>query len=593
MPKPLQTQTGLTEAAIRLQLERILASRTFSHAQRLRTMLRFLVERTLDGRGEELKESVIGHEVCGRPASFDPKADPIVRVDANRLRSRLATYYETEGAVEVVRISLPKGSYVPAFGSAGGGDTSSSQEDYGAIAVLPFVNLSGVADQEFFSDSLTEQIIHRLSRLSGLRVIARSSVFQFKGRTADVRTAGKQLRVDYILDGSVRVVDGNLRITVEMSDVRTAYVLWSDRYERPWERILDVEEEIAASVTDALRIRLDRQSVAVLAHATENAEAYAHYLRGRYLWNQRTPESLEASLLSYEKALANDPQFAAAHAGVADTLLVMALNDQLPTLAARARARSAARQALELQPGSTEALVSVAGTKAVFDWDWEGSERDMQKALQMHPGSAAGHYLYAVLVLQPLGRWTEAHREMELALRLDPVSPVLLRDFGMLQFMQRDWARAEEIFSRLEETAPGFRGALYWRARLCIEQGRCEEAVHLLESRITAGRANTRVTATLAYAWGRAGEARQARKIVDRFVADAVSRRIPPVDLTMAYLAVQRWEEALDWLTKACEERAAVLYQFGIDPLYDPIRRDPRAETVRRSIGLPALITLR
>lgn len=580
------------EAEVRRQLEQILSSRTFSHAQRLRTMLRFIVEQTLEGRAGELKESVIGHEVCGRSASFDPKVDPIVRVDANRLRSRLRTYYESEGSADGFHINLPKGTYVPVFTSTAR-RSQSPKERYGAIAVLPFVNLSGVAEQEFFSDSLTEQIIHRLSRLKGLRVIARGSVFHFKGRTADIRTVGQRLGVDYILDGSVRVVEGHLRITVQMSDARTAYVLWSDRYERPWDRVLDVEEEIAASVTDALRVRLDSQSSSVLLHSTEDAEAYAHYLRGRYLWNQRTPESLEASLHSYEMAVQHDPQFAAAYAGLADTLLVMALNDQLPTLTAMSRALPTARRALELQPDSSEALISVAAAKAVFSWDWEGSERDMRRALNVHPGSAPGHYLYAVLVLQPLGRWTEAYREMDLALRLDPVSPVLLRDLGMVHFMQRDWEGAHEIYKRLEETAPGFRGLLYWRARLAIELGQCEEALQLLQTRIAAGRANTRVTATVAYAWARAGEKDKARDILNKLLAESPSRRIPPVDMAMMSLGLECWEDALDWLTRACEERAATLYQFAIDPLYDPIRADPRGQIVRRSIGLPDLITRR
>lgn len=590
MPERVQNGTHPPETAVRRQLERILASRTFSHAQRLRALLQFVVEQTLAGRASELKESVIGCEVCGRPASYDPKADPIVRVDANRLRSRLHAYYEAEGAADAVRIMLPKGSYAPVFRSTA--DRSQCPADrYGAIAVLPFVNLSGIAEQECFSDSLTEQIIHRLSRLEGLRVIARGSVFQFKGRTADIRTAAQQLGVDYILDGSVRVVEGHLRITVQMCDARTTYVLWSDRYERPWARVLDIEEEIAASVTDALRVQLDPKSSAVLAHPTENADAYAHYLRGRYLWNQRSPESLEASLRSFDRAVQDDPEFAAAYAGMADTLLVMALNDHVPTSAAMARARAAARRAIELQPDSSEALISLGASKAVFDWDWEGSERDMQRALQIHPGSAPGHYLYAVLVLQPLGRWAEALREMDIALRLDPVSPVLLRDLGMLHFMRRDWKGAEESYKRLEETVPGFRGALYWRARLSIEQGQCEEAIQFLESRIAAGRANARVTATAAYAWARAGRKDKAREVLDELLAAGPDRRIPPLDLATVYLGLECWEDALDWLTKACEERAAALYQFAVDPLYDMVRSHHRAQMVRRSIGLPELIT--
>jgi TolB-like protein len=224
MPEQNHEPITPTDAAVRRQLELILSSRTFSHAQRLRTMLQFVVEQTLNGRPADLKEAVIGHEVCGRSASYDPKTDPIVRVDANRLRSRLHTYYEAEGSADAVRIVLPKGTYVPVFAPAVEA-LQSPEERYGAIAVLPFVNLSGVADQEFFSDSLTEQIIYRLSRLRGLRVIARGSAFQFKGRTADVRTAGQQLGVDYVVDGSVRVVKEHLRITVQMSDARTAYVL--------------------------------------------------------------------------------------------------------------------------------------------------------------------------------------------------------------------------------------------------------------------------------------------------------------------------------------------------------------------------------
>lgn len=580
-----------TDAAVRNHLDRVLCSRAFSYAQRLRTMLRFLVEQTLIGRSAELKETVIGHEVCGRPSSFDPKVDPIVRVDANRLRSRLQAYYESEGATDPVRIMLPKGAYVPVFQSVPQVPAATG-ERHVAIAVLPFINLSGAADQEFFSDSLTEQIIYRLSRLADMRVIARGSVFRYKGRTIDIRTAGHELSVDYVLDGSVRVVNGQLRITVQLSDPRTAYVLWSDRYERPWERVLDVEEEIAASVTDALRVQFDPGSAAVLANATGNADAYAHYLRGRYLWNQRTPESLDASLRAYEKAVQQEPRFSRAYSGIADSLLVMALNDQVPTSMAMPRARAAARHALELQPDSPDALISLAAAKAVFDWDWEGSERDMRKALHLHPGAAAGHYLYAVLVLQPLGRWTEAYREMEVALRLDPVSPVLLRDLGIIHFMKRDWKAAEDTWNKLEDSTPGFRGAMYWRSRLAIETGEYSLALQLLNSRIEAGGANARVLATSAYACARAGNKEKALSILEGLLAGADGRRTAPLDLATVYLGLESWCDAIEWLTRACEERAAALYQFGVDPLYDPIRADPASAAIRRSIGLPELITL-
>jgi serine/threonine-protein kinase len=579
--------------AVRRQVDQIVSSRCFTHAQRLRTLLQFLVEQTLAGRAGELKESVIGCEVCGRPADFDPKTDSIVRVDANRLRSRLSSYYEGEGASDPVRIALPKGSYVPAFSftreKRSPPDRASSS--YGSIAVLPLVNLSGIAEQEYFSDSLTEQIIHRLSRVRGLRVIARGSVFQFKNRRLDVRVIGQQLGVDWIVEGSVRVVDDRLRITIQMSGAETGALLWSERYERPWHHILDVEEEIAASVTDALRVQFDLQNAAILTHSTHDADAYADYLRGRYLWNQRTPEALEASLQCYEQALQRDPKFSAACAGIADTLMVMALNDQVQTLAAMPRARAAARRAVELSPGSPDALVSLGAAKAIFDWDWDGSERDMQRALQLQPGSAVGHYLYAVLVLQPQARWTEALQEMETAARLDPVSPVLLRDLGMLHFMRRDWESAEKTWSKLEQAAPDYRGALFWRARLAIEQQRFEHALSLLDSRVAAGRANSRVAATAAYAKARSGHTREAEQTLEDLARQSQETWIPPLNLAIICLGLERWEDALGWLNKACEERAAPLYQFAVDPAYDPVRADVRAQAVRLSIGLPEFVT--
>jgi serine/threonine-protein kinase len=576
-------------AHIEEQLERILSSRAFSHAQRLRTMLGFIVKETLAGRASELKETVIGTEVCGRASSFDPKTDPIVRVDANRLRTRLQSYYESEGIADPVRISLPKGSYVPDF-RLSGGVLQPPAAQHAAIAVLPFVNLSGLSEHEFFADSLTEQIIHRLSAHEGLRVIGRGSAFQFKGRAADIRAVGQKLGVTHVLDGTVRVLDARLRITVQMSDATTSYVLWSERYERPWERVLDVEEEIAASVTDALRVRLDSRSRAVLAPPTENAEAYSCYLRGRYLWNQRTPESLEASLRAFEEAVRHDPRFAAAYAGITDTLIVMALNDQICTPEAARSARAAARQAVELQPDSPDALVSFAAAKAVFDWDWNGGESNMRQALRYNAGSAAAHYLYAILILQPHGRWDEAFREMNTALRLDPVSPVLLRDYGMLHFMRRDWKSAEETYNRLEDTVPGFRGALYWRSRLAIEQGRPDQALQLLGMRMAAGRANTRVRATVAYALARSGQGSSARAILEELRNNPAT---PPLDIATIFLGLDRPDEALDFLSKACEQRSAPLYQYAVDPVYDPVRSHDRGEAIRRLIGLPEVITSR
>jgi TolB-like protein len=328
--------------AVRRQLERIVSSGAFRSAERLRTFLRFVVEETLAGRQGEIKEYSIALAVCARPASFDPKADPIVRVDGARLRSRLLTYYEAEGLHDDVLIELPKGAYVPSFRWNRPGAAPAERGQI-SLAVLPFVSLSPSPEHHYLGDSLTEGLIHSLVRLERLHVIARSSVNQFKGRSEDGRRIGRQLHVAYVVEGSVRIAAGRLRITAQLVDVPHGWLVWSEKYECAWKNVFAVQDEIVASLTDALRIRLTGDSApAIFTHATDDPEAYADYLRGRYYWNQRTPESLAASLCCYEHALSRDPRCAPAYAGIADTLMVMALNDQEPTLAVMPRARASA-----------------------------------------------------------------------------------------------------------------------------------------------------------------------------------------------------------------------------------------------------------
>ncbi len=576
----------LPAESILSQLDRIVDSQAFRNAGRLRAFLRFVVERTLAGRQDEIKEYSVGVEVCGRPSSFDPKTDPIVRVDAVRLRSRLETYYGTEGAADEVRIVLPKGAYVPTFRQAVRG--RAAEHEVKTLAVLPFVNLSPPGEQEALADSFTEELIHSLSRLEQLHVIARSSVFQFKGRSEDGREIGRALGADHVLEGNLRVAGGRLRITAQLIDSGHGWVVWSEKYECAWENVFSVQDEIVASITDALRIRLAGETgSAIFTHVTNDAEAYADYLRGRYYWNQRTPEALRTSILCYERALQRDPDCAPVHAGIADTLTVMALNDQEPTLKVMPRARSSARKALELRPGWPEGLASLGCVKSIFDWNWEGGARDLEEAIRRQPGSPTAHYLFAIISLAPRGLWREAIAAMHAALRLDPVSPLLLRDLGMIHFLRGAWDDAAAAWREAEQLAPAFRGCLFWRARMAIEMGRCDEAIAALERRLESGPANTRVLATMAYAWARSNDQGNARRILDDLTARSAMGRVPPLDFATAWLGLGNWDQALQWLEKACEERAAPLYQFGVDPIYDPIRAHPRGEALRLAMGLP------
>lgn len=560
--------------AIRKQLDRIVASRAFASAERLRRFLRFVVEESLAGRDHELKEYTIGRHVCGRPESFDPKADPIVRVDANRLRTRLDAYYAAEGSLDSVRIQLPKGAYVPAIRQDQPTGTAS-------LAVLPFANLSSGEQQAFFADSLTEELIHALTRVRNLRVIARSSAFAFKNRASDIREVGRLLNVEYAVEGSVRLAGGQLRITAQLIDTRGGWLMWSEKYERPWDNVFAVQDEIAASITDALRVQLTSE---LFAHPSPDPEAYADYLRGRHYWNHRTPESLALSLRCYEQAIARDPCCVSSYAGMADTLLVMALNDQHPSHELAPRAREAARRALELQPDSPESLVSLGSVSTIFDWNWEHGAECFDRATARRPGLSNAHYLYAIVNLSPRGLGERAISHMNAALQLDPVSPVLWRDLAIVHFLKRDSHQAAAAIARVEELAPGYGGALYWRARMALTAGNPGSAIRDLEQRIALGGANTRVRATLAYAWAAAGDSGRARSILDEVGATA-----PPLDLATIHLGLHETGQALDCLEQACQDHAAPLYQFAVDPLYDTLRAGPRGRRILASMNLPLI----
>jgi TolB-like protein len=405
--------------SVRAQLEKILVSAPFAGSERPSRFLRFIVEQALSGN--QLKETLVGVEVFGRKPAYDPRLDGVVRVEAVKLRSRLKEYYEGEGAGDTVRIDLPKGGYLPCFESlrapilepeplpvfppgqatrrgwwtdwrivlpavalialvagfvlARKSHWRPAAPNSSSIAVLPFVNLSSDKENEYFSDGLTDDLINALTQVQGLRVVARGSAFQFKGKNPDVRTVGRQLNVATVLEGSVQRSGDRLRITAQLSTVADGYHVWSETYDRRLADVFAVQDEISRAIVGALEVRVAGSPVRRLVQSsTQDLDAYNLYLQGRFHLNKWRPESARKGIEYFGQAIAKDSNYAPAYAGMADCYTWLGVFGWAPAHEAMPQAREAARRALQLDETLAAAHVSLGYVKALYDWDWRGAD---------------------------------------------------------------------------------------------------------------------------------------------------------------------------------------------------------------------------
>ena len=320
----LLPETSANPSEVRLQLERILASKGFANAERMSRFLRFAVEHTLENRAAELKEYVIGVEVFDRTGSYDPRLDPVVRVEARRLRSKLASYYEEEGKADALLIDFPKGAYVAVFRNRTETTrTPAASQKRSTIAVLPFANLSAGSKNDYFSDGLTQELIHLLTKVDGLRVVAWNSSSQLKGKTPDPYSVGQQLKVGSVLTGSIRGANDKLRITAQLVNTADGYYLWSETYDREMKDVFAIQEEISSAIVKTLSDKLASKAPELKSSA-RNLEAYNLYLKGRFHWNKRTGVGLHRSIQYFTDAIAVDQDFAMAYSGLADSYSLLA-----------------------------------------------------------------------------------------------------------------------------------------------------------------------------------------------------------------------------------------------------------------------------
>lgn len=428
-----ETDMAVEPSAVRLQVERLQCSSAFSSSDRLLVLLRFVVEEALNGGIGSLKESVIGNAVYGRKPPYDPRIDSTVRVEARRLRNKLRDYYLIEGRRDPVIISLPTGGYVPVF-VTNDIDTSqlsiaSDQNDQSgpifkkgagaALAIMPFRSLSSDPDDESFADGLTDELIFAMGRVQGLRVISRSTVFQYKDRIYSVATLASEQGVDAVLQGTVRREGAIVRATVEVSDPK-GFVVWTDRFDASCEEKMLLQEQIATTMLSRFRFDSYQMRTMQISPGPDALHAMAKIYKARQLLDKQTPGALYDALNLFSEVNRSAPDYARGYSGIADCYCDLFRLGMIDHSTAAAAAKPAALRALEMDPQSIEANTAIATISAWLERDRAAAEAGFQKALKLGENARAAR-IYGVL-LTILERHDEAERLFREARSIEPFS---------------------------------------------------------------------------------------------------------------------------------------------------------------------------
>ena len=456
-----------------------------------------------------------------------------------------------------------------------------------SIAVLPLANDSGDATLEYLADGITESVINALSQLPKVKVLARSTVFRYKGSDRDPCDIGRDLGVRAVLTGRLRLVSERIVIAAELVDPADRSQIWGGQLQGSAADVLALQEDAAAEIAAQMRPKLTPAEKKRLAKRhTANPRAFEAHLKGRYHLAKRTLEGFTKAIGLFEQAIAEDREFALAYAGLADcwTLLSAAAYGD-PSLRTMARAREAAEQALRLDPNDAEVQTAVAFVRFRIDWDWRAAEAAFVRACELGPGHAPAHHRFALL-LSALGRHDEALAAIRRAHELDPLSLIIGTAVGRVLHFQRRYDAAIAQCRRTLDMDGDFVQAKFDLGMACAQAGRHDEAIALVESALVPGDPRSVMRAVLGHMYARAGRAGDAEAILQDL--DRRYRRgdAASYDLALPLLGLGRTAEALEWLERACDARSGLLVFLGVEPMFDTVRGEPRFEVLRGRLGL-------
>jgi serine/threonine-protein kinase len=597
---------------IREYLDKVLASSSFAGAPRVQQFLRFVAEETLEGRAGEIKESVVAVHVFGRRSGFDSRSDSVVRVHATHVRKRLREYYRTEGLHDGVVIELPPGAYVPAFRPANGAAAAAARRPrrrwlllvavlaslaaavalgvFGwlarnsptSIAVLPFVSLDGTPQSDYLVEGIAEDLMTSLARAPDLRVVARTSAFQFREKNISARRVGRDLGASVLLEGSIRGNPDHLKIAAQLVNSASGFDLWSESWEGSTGDAPLFEERIVRAVREALGKSPGKRGPPVSATAIRPPlpGAQEAYWRGRYLLSKGF-EARAGSIRFLEEAARVDPQYAPAFAGLATAYATMAFHMEGDVGELVAKARSAGGRALQLDPASSETLASLAVLSYAFDHDWTSAERGFERALELNPSYARGHLQYA-LGLVTRARFDAAIAHIREARVLDPLSYAIGNDLAVALYCA---GRYDESIASARQTLrndPTFAYAHVLLGSALAMKGDSNAAIAEFERGIQALGRGAWILGPMGYALARAGRKTEAANIGPEIESEDDGG----VQIAHVYAALGDKPRALDALERAYAKRIVDLNFMAVDPMLTSLRTEPRFRALKGRMGL-------
>jgi serine/threonine protein kinase/tetratricopeptide (TPR) repeat protein len=467
---------------------------------------------------------------------------------------------------------------------------SASPVSRSSVAVLPFADLSPGQHLGYLCDGIAEEIISGLSRIPGLRVAARTSAFQFKGRPDDVRRIGQTLGVDAVLEGSVRAAGTRLRVATQLVNVADGYHLWAERFDRESGDVFAVEDEIATAVVAAMRGQFANPAVGgMLTRGTTDAEAHTLYLKGRHHWNKRTEESLRTAAALFQAAIDRDPGYGPAFGALAELYVTLGMYGAARPADVMPKARAAARQALAVTSTVPGTLATLATLAAVYDWDWIEADRLFVEAAAVDPDDPTTHHWYAMNCLLPQRRFREADRALDRARELDPLSLIITVSLGLSAYFERRYDVAVQRFGNALAFDDGFAMGQFFLGQTLTELGRYAEAIRAFDKASAAAGASPEFKASLGHVHARAGNERAAREVLGELSAMTATRYVSPVLFAHVHVGLGEFDAALDALERAEEARAADLVWIGVRPSCDPLRNHPRFDALCTRVGVPAV----